>query len=152
MQASTSDLSSIALGVLNEEGNGAPTIRVAMVAMRSCGKPFSACLLLTEAAYDISLVPVLDLSENGPAVRLDKLFASNIKINGSDLVGAGFVSEVVEDVNRFRVLVGNSVRERNIIASSLFSELIKALADFLGSICINSKNHNRYLLRVYFLA
>lgn len=151
MQASTSDLSSIALGVLNEEGNGAPAIRVAMVAMRSCGKPLRAGFLLTEAAYDISLVPVLDLSENSPAVRLDKLFASNIKINGSDLVGAGFVREVVEDVNRLRVFVGNGVRERNIIASSLFSELIKALADFFSLICVNSKNHNRYLLRVYFL-
>ena len=151
MQASTSDLSSIALSVLNEEGNGAPAIRVAMVAMRSCGKPLRAGFLLTEAAYDISLVPVLDLSENSPAVRLDKLFASNIKINGSDLVGAGFVREVVEDVNRLGVFVGNGVRERNIIASSLFSELIKALADFFSLICVNSKNHNRYLLRVYFL-
>ena len=152
MQASASDLSSITLSVLNEEGNGALAIRIAMVAMRSGGKPLGAGFLLTEAAYDISLVPVLDLSENSPAVRLDKLFASNIKINGRDLVGAGFVREVVEDVNRFGVFVGNGVRERNIIAGSFFSELIKTLADFFGLICVNSKNHNRYLLRLYFLA
>lgn len=122
MQASASDLSSITLSVLNEEGNGALAIRIAMVAMRSGGKPLGAGFLLTEAAYDISLVPVLDLSENSPAVRLDKLFASNIKINGRDLVGAGFVREVV----------GNGVRERNIIAGSFFSEL----ADFFGLICV----------------
>lgn len=152
MQASASDLSSIALGVLNEEGNGALAIRITMVAMRSSGKPLGAGFLLTEAAYDISLVPMLDLSENGPAVRLDKLFASNIKINGSDLIGAGFVRDVVEDVNRFGVFIRNGVRERNIIAGRLFSELIKALADFFGLICVNSKNYNRYLLRVYFLA
>lgn len=152
MQASTSDLSSIALSILNKEGNGSLAIRIAMVAMRRGGKPFSACLLLTEAAYNISLVPVLDLSENSPAIRLDKLFASNIKIDGGDFVGAGFAREVIEDVNSLGAFIGNGVRERNVIASSLFSELIKALADFLGPICINSKNYNRYLLRVYFLA
>lgn len=127
MQASTSDLSSTALGVLNEEGNGALAIRIAVVAMRSGGKPLGAGFLLTEAAYDISLVPVLDLSENSPAVRLDKLFASNIKINGRDLVGAGFVREVVEDVNRFGVFVGNGVRERNIIAGSFLASLLRRL-------------------------
>lgn len=127
MQASTSDLSSTALGVLNEEGNGALAIRIAVVAMRSGGKPLGAGFPLTEAAYDISLVPVLDLSENSPAVRLDKLFASNIKINGRDLVGAGFVREVVEDVNRFRVFVGNGVRERNIIAGSFLASLLRRL-------------------------
>lgn len=139
MQASTSDLSSIAPGVLNEEGNGALAIRIAMVAMRSGGKPLRAGFLLTEAAYDISLVPVLDLSKNSPAVRFNELFASDVKINGSDLVGAGFVREVVEDVNRFGVFVGNGVRERNIIAGSLFSEFVKTLADFLSLICVNSK-------------